>query len=82
MKLCPGMGRSRLVPIEVRENPGFGIYRADEAGTFRAYCVDVLTVSPTGIRRVEVLDDRSLFPALRLPLVYRGSRDGSMAGAA
>jgi RNA polymerase sigma-70 factor, ECF subfamily len=69
---CPGVGSSRLVPVRVNGRPGFGAYRPDASGIWRAFCIDVLTVSPSGVERIEVLEDRALFATFGLPLTYDG----------
>ncbi|MBB4911524.1 hypothetical protein [Actinophytocola algeriensis] len=38
-------------------------------GCTGGYSIDVLTVTKSGFERIDVLEDRSLFSALGLPLV-------------
>jgi RNA polymerase sigma-70 factor (ECF subfamily) len=64
---CPGLGDSRMVPITVNSSPGFAVYRPDADGTHRAYAIDVLHVTDSGIERIVVLEDISLFAVLGLP---------------
>ncbi|WP_433263566.1 RNA polymerase subunit sigma-70 [Actinosynnema sp. CS-041913] len=66
---CPLASEYRKVPIAVRGRPGFGVYRADAEGVYRPHTVDVLTVSGSGVERLEMMDDRSLFRTLGLPAV-------------
>ncbi|MFC0626446.1 RNA polymerase subunit sigma-70 [Kribbella deserti] len=65
---CPLFGESRKVPVKIRGNHGFGVYRPEGDDLYRAYAIDVLTVTPAGIRRIEVFEDRTLFATFGLPL--------------
>jgi RNA polymerase sigma-70 factor, ECF subfamily len=67
---CPAIGECRMVPISVNGKPGFGVYRRDADGTYRAYTVDVLTITKSGFERIEVFEDRSLFSTFGLPQVH------------
>jgi RNA polymerase sigma-70 factor, ECF subfamily len=66
---CPGFGRCKMVPITVDGRPGFAVYQLQEDGGHRATNIDVLTVSPSGVRHLEVMEDRTMFASLGLPLV-------------
>jgi RNA polymerase sigma-70 factor (ECF subfamily) len=70
---CPAFGECRLVPVVISGKPGFGIYRRGGDGRYRAYMIDVLTVSSSGLKRVDVVEDRTLFAAFGLPQVHPGA---------
>ncbi|WP_433010339.1 RNA polymerase subunit sigma-70 [Kribbella sp. CA-294648] len=72
---CPGFGRCRMVPITVDGRPGFAVYQLQEDGGHRATNIDVLTVSPSGVRHLEVMEDRTMFASLGLPLVLDEAGD-------
>jgi RNA polymerase sigma-70 factor (ECF subfamily) len=67
---CPAIGDCRMVSISVNGKPGFGVYRRDADGVYRAYTIDVLTVTKSGFERIEVFEDRSLFSTFGLPHVH------------
>ena len=70
---CPALGDCRMVAVTVAGRPGFGIYRRHEDdGTYRAHGIDLLSTSRSGITRIEVIEDRSLFSAFGLPKVHPG----------
>jgi RNA polymerase sigma-70 factor (ECF subfamily) len=64
---CPAFGRCRMMSITVDGQPGFAVYRRDADGVYRLNGIDVLAVSADGIRRVEVLEDRTMLAGLNLP---------------
>lgn len=64
---CPAFGRARMVSITVEGRPGFAVYRRDADDVYRVGGIDVLTVTAGGIRRLEVLEDRTLLAGLGLP---------------
>jgi RNA polymerase sigma-70 factor (ECF subfamily) len=74
---CPAFGECRMVPVTAGGRPGFGIYRRGEDGTYRAYMIDVLTVSRSGFKRIDVLEDRTLFATFGLPQVHPGGPDAA-----
>ncbi len=70
---CPALGDCRMVAVTVAGKPGFGIYRRHkDDGTYRAHGIDVLATSRSGITRIDVIEDRSLFSAFGLPKVHPG----------
>ncbi|MFG3442990.1 RNA polymerase subunit sigma-70 [Nonomuraea sp. NPDC047897] len=69
---CPAMGECRMLPISVNGRPGFGVYRRSPGGDYRAYTIDVLTITGAGLERIEVLEDRALFGTFGLPMVLAG----------
>jgi RNA polymerase sigma-70 factor (ECF subfamily) len=70
---CPALGDCRMVAVTVAGRPGFGIYRRHEDdGTYRAHGIDLLATSRSGITRIDVIEDRSLFSAFGLPKVHPG----------
>lgn len=66
---CPLFSSCHKIPVRVRGNHGFGVYRPDGERTYRAYAVEVLTITTAGVRRIEVIEDRALFATFGLPLV-------------
>jgi RNA polymerase sigma-70 factor (ECF subfamily) len=66
---CPLFSACHKIPVRVRGNHGFGVYRPDGERTYRAYAVEVLTTTTAGVRRIEVIEDRALFATFGLPLV-------------
>ena len=58
-----------MVPVTVDGKHGFAVYQLDQDGKYRPNGVDVLTVSPSGVRRLDVLEDRTMFASLGLPLL-------------
>jgi RNA polymerase sigma-70 factor, ECF subfamily len=74
---CPAFGECRMVPVTAGGRPGFGIYRRGEDGTYRAYMIDVLTVARSGFKRIDVLEDRTLFATFGLPQVHPGGPDAA-----
>ncbi|MDF2711944.1 MAG: polymerase, sigma-24 subunit, subfamily [Nonomuraea muscovyensis] len=65
---CPAVGECRMLPISVNGRPGFGVYRRSPGGRYRAYTIDVLTITGSGLERIEVLEDRALFGTFGLPM--------------
>lgn len=65
---CPAFGQARLLPITFDNLPGFGVYHADPDGGYRAQGIDVLTTNAAGFKHIEVIEDRTLFSSLGLPL--------------
>jgi RNA polymerase sigma-70 factor (ECF subfamily) len=66
---CPAIGECRMVSISVNGKPGFAVYRKMENGKYKPYTIDVLTITRTGFKRIEVLEDRGLFATFGLPSV-------------
>jgi RNA polymerase sigma-70 factor (ECF subfamily) len=78
-RTCPALGEARMVPVTVAGRPGFGIYRRDTEGRYRAHGIDVLATSRSGLTRIDVIEDRSLFSAFGLPKVHPGGPDPASA---
>ena len=76
---CPALGDCRMVAVTVAGRPGFGIYRRNADGTYRAHGIDVLATSRSGLTRIDVIEDRSLFSAFGLPKVHPGGPDATPA---
>ena len=70
-------GRFRLVATAANGQPAFAVYRCGADGVFRAYGLQVLAVTATGIARIVVFLDAELFRTFRLPPVLA---DGAGAG--
>jgi len=75
-KLRPGTGNRLVVETSANGQPAFAKYVRDEANEFRAHSLEVLTVTPAGIRAVIAFHRPDLFPKFGLPPV-RGPIDAS-----
>jgi RNA polymerase sigma-70 factor (ECF subfamily) len=79
---CPaeGAGDLRLVPTEANGQPAFAMYLRDPeegaAGVHHAFGLHVLTLSSSGITRVAVFFDPSLFATFGLPDTQPAGRSG------
>ncbi|GGA60398.1 RNA polymerase sigma factor [Pseudoclavibacter endophyticus] len=62
-----GPGDHLLVPTAANGQPAFGLYMPDEYGVFRAFNLQVLTVTPTGVSHVVAFFDLRLFARFGLP---------------
>ncbi|HEY5352715.1 MAG TPA: sigma-70 family RNA polymerase sigma factor [Streptosporangiaceae bacterium] len=60
-------GRFRLQPASANGQPAFAIYEHGPDGAYRAHAVQVLTVTPGGIARLDIFLDPGLFRAFGLP---------------
>jgi RNA polymerase sigma-70 factor (ECF subfamily) len=66
---CPaGPGELRLVPTEANGQPAFAVYRLDRDGSWNAFQLQVMTMTPGGISHVTAFFDLSLFPTFGLPV--------------
>ena len=68
---CPaeGPGDQVLVPTTANGQPAFGLYMLGEDGVHRAFHLQVLDVTPAGVRHVAAFFDTSLFEKFGLPTV-------------
>jgi RNA polymerase sigma-70 factor (ECF subfamily) len=66
---CPaeGPGDQILVPTSANGQPAFGLYMLGEDGVHRAFHLQVLDVTPAGVRHVTAFFDTSLFETFGLP---------------
>ncbi len=67
-------GRWRLLPTRANAQPGFGLYRLNEAeGTYASYGIQVLTIAGDRILDITTFRDPGLLPFFNLPetLAYR-----------
>jgi len=64
-------GEWRMIPTAANGQPAAAAYRRGADGSYRAYGVVVLTVSPTGIARIVVFGDPGLFGRFGLPPTWR-----------
>lgn len=66
---CPAEkpGDLMLVPTSANGQPAFGAYLRDRDGRYRAYQLQVLTVTAGGISHAALFFDVSLFPIFGLP---------------
>jgi RNA polymerase sigma-70 factor, ECF subfamily len=62
-------GDFTMVPVAANGQPGFAVYRRDQAGCYRAHAVQVLTVDTTSIARVVSFHQPGLFATFGLPPV-------------
>jgi RNA polymerase sigma-70 factor (ECF subfamily) len=63
-------GRFRLVPVTANGQPAFAAYQREPDGAYRAYAVQVPTVTRTGIARIVTFMNPGLFRAFGLPPQY------------
>jgi RNA polymerase sigma-70 factor (ECF subfamily) len=63
-------GDWRMVPTTANRQPAAAAYRRDADGAHRAYAIVVLTATTTGIARVVVFGEPSLFTKFGLPTVW------------
>jgi RNA polymerase sigma-70 factor (ECF subfamily) len=75
---CPaeGAGDLRLIPTEANGQPAFAMYLRDPAGVHHAFGLHVLTLSASGISRVAVFFEPSLFATFGLPETQPAGRSG------
>ena len=68
---CPadGPGDQILVPTSANGQPAFGLYMLGEDGVHRAFHLQVLDVTPAGVRHVAAFFDTGLFEKFGLPPV-------------
>jgi RNA polymerase sigma-70 factor (ECF subfamily) len=68
---CPadGPGDQILVPTSANGQPAFGLYMRGDDGVHRAFHLQVLDVTPTGVRHVAAFFDTNLFEKFGLPAV-------------
>ena len=66
---CPasGPGDMLMVPTVANGQPAFGLYMRGEDGTHRAFQLQVLTMTTSGVAHVGCFFDLSLFPTFGLP---------------
>ncbi|WP_114854576.1 sigma-70 family RNA polymerase sigma factor [Brachybacterium sp. YJGR34] len=62
-----GPGDHHLVPVAANGQPAFALYMPDEHGVHRAFNLQVLTVTPTGVAHVVAFFDPRLFARFGLP---------------
>ncbi|WP_367136866.1 RNA polymerase subunit sigma-70 [Saccharothrix sp. HUAS TT1] len=70
---CPALGDCRMIPITVHERHGFAVYRPGPDGVHRAYSIEVLTETASGIERIDVVEDPALFTTFGLPKTHPGA---------
>ena len=68
---CPasGPGDMVLVPTEANHQPAFGLYMRGEDGVHRAFHIQTLDVTPSGVSHVAAFFDVRLFKTFGLPEV-------------
>ena len=70
-KILTTRGRFRLLPARANGQPAFAIYERGAGGAYRAHAVQVLTVAPEGIARLDIFLDPGLFRVFGLPAQLR-----------
>ncbi|NUR58206.1 MAG: sigma-70 family RNA polymerase sigma factor [Catenulispora sp.] len=68
-------GRFRHVRIGVNLQPGLAAYLLEADGCYHAHGIHAVTVTRSGISRIEVFLDPALFPVFRLPMILGGDAD-------
>ncbi|MGI8449383.1 MAG: sigma-70 family RNA polymerase sigma factor [Streptosporangiaceae bacterium] len=66
-KILTTRGRFRVQPARANGQPAFAAYLRAEDGAYRAHAVQVLTVTPGGIARLDFFLDPGLFRVFGLP---------------
>jgi RNA polymerase sigma-70 factor (ECF subfamily) len=69
---CPasGPGDMLMVPTHANGQPAFGLYMRGEDGVHRAFQLQVVTLSPSGVSHVGAFFDIGLFETFGLPEVH------------
>jgi RNA polymerase sigma-70 factor (ECF subfamily) len=66
---CPGEpGGMRMVPTEANGQPAFALYMRHDDGVWRAFQLQVVTLTAAGISHMTVFFDLSLFTTFGLPM--------------
>lgn len=81
---CPAQaaGDQVMVPTGANGQPAFGLYMRQPDGSYAAFQLQVLTLGPTGVSRVGVFFDLSLFERFGLPAMLPPSARTSGSGQA
>lgn len=68
---CPadGPGDQAMLPTFANGQPAFGLYMRGDDGVHRAFQLQVLDVTPAGVRHVAAFFDTSLFETFGLPMI-------------
>ena len=66
-KVLTTRGQFRMRPARANGQPAFAIYQRGHDGRYRAHAVQVLTVTPGGITRLDIFLDPGLFRVFGLP---------------
>jgi len=78
-KILTTRGRFRMRPARANGQPAFATYERGGDGAYRAHAVQVLTLAPGGIARLDIFLDPGLFRVFGLP---RQLGEAVAAGAA
>jgi RNA polymerase sigma-70 factor (ECF subfamily) len=77
---CPaGPGELRLVPTRANGQPAFAVYRLDKDDSWRAFQLQVMTMTAGGIAHVTAFFDLALFPTFGLPTTMPASAPAVLA---
>ncbi len=76
-KILTTRGRFRLRPARANGQPAFATYERGADGAYRAHAVQVLTVTPGGVARLDIFLDPGLFRVFGFP-----AQPGDPVGAA
>ena len=68
-------GRFRYVPVGVNLQPGLAAYLLEADGRYHAHAINAVTVTRTGISRIDAFLDPGLFPVFRLPMILGAGAD-------
>jgi len=68
---CPGdPGGMKMVPTKANGQPAFALYMRHADGIWRAFQLQVVTLTAAGISHMTVFFDLSLFPTFGLPMTW------------
>ncbi|MEU4342131.1 sigma-70 family RNA polymerase sigma factor [Nocardia sp. NPDC023852] len=65
-------GALRLVPITANGQAAYGLYVRGHGGVHRAHALQLLTIAPAGVARIDMIHDPTLFPRFGLPHLTPG----------
>jgi RNA polymerase sigma-70 factor (ECF subfamily) len=68
-------GRFRNFRVGANLQPGFAAYELEADGVYHAHGLQVVTVTRTGISRIDAFLDPSLFPVFGMPMSFREAPD-------
>ncbi|WP_280397980.1 sigma-70 family RNA polymerase sigma factor [Nocardia carnea] len=62
-----GPGALRLVPTSANGQAAYGLYQRGHDGVHQAHALQLLTIAPAGVARIDMIHDATLFPRFGLP---------------
>ncbi len=69
-RVLTGAGRLRMTSVAANGQPGFAAYQLLEDGLWHAQDIQVLTLTPTGVKHIQVFLDAELFEVFGLPQTF------------